>query len=185
MNERFDLWLARRKRVGGESKVCENGEMFVCVRTCASGQSRSCQETLLPSSLLVSSSPSPKGRALSSSSPRQTGRRSAPSWSPAAPEGSCCQQATWIVWTLRAKLWHAEVTGNHSTKNWPTAQLMLLPWFRAPNEISLLQYSSYLAACCLSYWAVHLERGGEKTGYINCILLCSASKLLEFFFFLS
>lgn len=45
--------------MGGEPKVCENGEMFVCVRTCISGQSRSCQETLLPSSLLVSSSPSP------------------------------------------------------------------------------------------------------------------------------
>lgn len=76
-----------------EEKPLINSAKCVCVRV--SGEAKSCQETLLPS-LLLSSSPSPP-----SLKPllllQQTGRRSVSGQCPAAPEESCCQQATTIV----------------------------------------------------------------------------------------
>lgn len=134
----------------------------VCVREClcASGEAKSCQETVLPSSLLLSSSPSSPSPNRSLALLQQTGRRSASGQSPAAPDGSCCQQATWIVWTPRATLWHAEVRRNHSTQNWPTAQLeeMQLSWFRTPNEISPLHSCKWKECCSLCCWETHLEK---------------------------
>lgn len=76
---------------------------------------------------------------------RLSGRRSASGRAPAAPDGSCCQQTTWIVWTLRAKLRFAEVRRNHSKQNWPTSQWeeMYLSRSRTAGDISALyQYNS-------------------------------------------